>query len=98
LTQERVQAGMQESAQSDRYDFDRLERSVEFLIDEHARLTGEREALLEELIEREQRISALTSQLEEESTRRRAAVEGVDKILSRLEQLQASVSAPAESA
>ena len=89
---------MQESAQSDRYDFDRLERSVEFLIDEHARLTGEREALLEELIEREQRISALTSQLEEESTRRRAAVEGVDKILSRLEQLQASVSATAEPA
>jgi chromosome segregation ATPase len=89
---------MQESAQSDRYDFDRLERSVEFLIDEHTRLTGEREALLEELIEREQRISALTSQLEEESTRRRAAVEGVDKILSRLEQLQASVSATAEPA
>ena len=47
MTQERVQAGMQESAQSDRYDFDRLERSVEFLIDEHTRLTGEREALLE---------------------------------------------------
>jgi predicted nucleic acid-binding Zn-ribbon protein len=93
-----MQTGTQEPTSSDRYDFDRLERSVEFLIEEHERLSGEREALLEELIEREQRISALTAQLEEEATRRRTAVEGVDKILSRLAQLQTSVSSAVESA
>ena len=98
LTQERMQAGTQEPTSSDRYDFDRLERSVEFLIEEHERLSGEREALLEELIEREQRIATLTAQLEEEATRRRTAVEGVDKILSRLAQLQTSVSSAVESA
>ena len=93
-----MQAGTQEPTSSDRYDFDRLERSVEFLIEEHERLSGEREALLEELIEREQRIATLTAQLEEEATRRRTAVEGVDKILSRLAQLQTSVSSAVESA
>lgn len=98
LTQERVQAGMSDGMQRDRYDFDRLERSVQFLIEEHERLSGEREALLEELIDREHRISALESQLKRESTRRIVAVEGVDKVLSRLEQLQASVSAAVEPA
>lgn len=89
---------MSDGMQRDRYDFDRLERSVQFLIEEHERLSGEREALLEELIDREHRISALESQLKRESTRRIVAVEGVDKVLSRLEQLQASVSAAVEPA
>ena len=89
---------MQAGVQADRYDFDRLERSVEFLLEEHERLSGEREALLQELIDREQRISVLESRLERESTRRVTAVEGVDKMLSRLEQLQASISSFSETA
>ena len=93
-----MQMGMQEGMRGDRYDFDRLERSVAFLIEEHERLCAEREALLEELVDREQRISALESRLERESTRRVTAVEGVDKMLSRLEQLQASISSVSESA
>jgi chromosome segregation ATPase len=93
-----VQSGMQSGMQADRYDFDRLERSVEFLLEEHERLSGEREALLQELIDREQRISVLESRLERESTRRVTAVEGVDKMLSRLEQLQASISSISETA
>jgi chromosome segregation ATPase len=93
-----VQSGMQSGMQADRYDFDRLERSVEFLLEEHERLSGEREALLQELIDREQRISVLESRLERESTRRITAVEGVDKMLSRLEQLQASISSISETA
>jgi chromosome segregation ATPase len=79
-----------------RYDFDRLEKSVEFLIEEHERLSGEREALLSELIEREHRIATLESRLEEERSKRATAVEGVDKILGRLDQLQASVASAAE--
>lgn len=96
--QESVQKGMQSGMQADRYDFDRLERSVEFLLEEHERLSGEREALLQELIDREQRISVLESRLKRESTRRVTAVEGVDKMLSRLEQLQASISSVSETA
>lgn len=74
-----------------RYDFDRLERSLDFLIDEHQRLSAEREALLGELREREHRISTLESRLEAERAQRATAVDHVDKILSRLQQLQASV-------
>ena len=79
-----------------RYDFDRLERSVEFLIREHERLSAERAALLGELLERELRISSLESRLETERVTRAAAVESVNKILTRLEQLQASVEGSTE--
>lgn len=73
------------------YDFERLEKSVEFLIGEHQRLSAEREALLGELLDREHRIASLESRLEAERATRATAVEGVSKILSRLEQLQASI-------
>ena len=108
---EREQGGAQhaareavESAERSRDDanrpfgFDRLERSVEFLVEEHQRLTAERAALLEELIEREQRVIALETQLKHERAKRMTAVEGVDKILVRLEQLQVSVTSAAEPA
>ena len=83
-------------SQVGRYDFDRLEQSVEFLINEHERLSREREALLAELVDRERTISRLESRLEEERVRRVTAIESVDKILSRLTQLQDSVAAAAE--
>lgn len=73
-----------------RYDFDRLEVSVEFLIKEHERLSGERDELLAELVDREHRVSTLENRLETEQGKRAIALEGVDKILARLEQLQAS--------
>lgn len=81
-----------------RYDFDRLERSVDFLIDEHRRLSAEREALLGELLEREHRIALLETKLESERSRRVTAIERVDKILSRLDQLRAGVSIAQEAA
>ncbi|MFK7894342.1 MAG: hypothetical protein AB8G23_00805 [Myxococcota bacterium] len=83
-----------EPGQGDRYDFERLERSVEYLLDEHARLGAEREALLAELADREHRVAQLEADVVSERQRRAAAVEGVDKILTRLEQLQASVAMP----
>ena len=82
----------------DRYDFDRLERSVEFLIGEHQRLTAEHEALLGELRDREHRISTLQSRIDSERTTRASAVETVNKVLSRLEQLQTRVLAASERA
>lgn len=81
-----------------RYDFDRLERSIDFLIDEHQRLSAEREALLGELLDREHRIAILESRLEAERSTRTSAVDRVNKILSRIEQLQASVTAAPEPA
>jgi len=81
-----------------RFDFDRLEASVDFLIQEHERLTAEHDALLGELRDREHRISVLESRLESERVTRTSAVECVNKILSRLEQLQATVLAAAEPA
>ena len=93
-----MQTGVRDGTQADGYDFDRLERSVEFLIDEHQRLSAEREALLEELVAREHRIAALEAKLESERVRRLTAVEGMDKILGRLDQLQASVTSAAEPA
>ena len=82
----------------DQYDFDRLEQSVEFLIKEHERLSGEREELLAELVDREHRISTLEGRLVLEQSKRAVAVESVDKILARLEQLQTSVSTAAKDA
>lgn len=85
-----------DTSRANQYDFDRLEQSIEFLIDEHERLSSEHEALLSELVDREHRVSTLESRLEEERSKRATAVEGVDKILGRLEQLQTSVAAAAE--
>jgi len=82
----------------DQYDFDRLEQSVDFLIKEHERLSGEREELLAELLDRELRISTLEGRLDLEQSKRAVAVESVDKILARLAQLQTSVSAAAKDA
>ena len=98
MTQERMQTGVREGMQSDRYDFDRLQRSVDFLIEEHERLSGERAALLEELVDRERRIATLESQLESERSRRLTAIDGVNRILGRLERLQADVAAVGGSA
>ena len=88
----------QQTADASRFDFDRLERAVSFLLEEHERLSTEKGALLEELVERESRITSLEAKLEGERSRRASAVEGVDNILARLEQLQASASAAVESA
>ena len=77
-------------------DFGRLERAIEFLIGEHERLTREKDELLRELTEREQRVASLESQVARERERREVAIEGVDKILGRLEQLQSSVAVAAE--
>ena len=88
----------EDTSRVDQYDFDRLEKSVEFLIKEHERLSGEREELLSELVDREHRISTLESRLDLEQSKRAVAVEGVDKILARLEQLQTSVTAAAKDA
>ena len=73
------------------YDFKRLERSVEHLLRDHERLAAEREELLEELVERERRIAALESNLAAEGERRVSAVDQLDRILKRLDELEADV-------
>ena len=99
LTRESVAAGQDQLSQASSreggrgggaYDFDRLERAIDFLIGEHERLSSEKAELLEELVEREQRLTSLQSRLDTEKAQRLSAVESVDKILGRLEQLQTS--------
>ena len=85
-----------EALQVGRFGFDRLERSVEFLIEEHERLSAEHEALLAELVDREHRIASLESRLSDDQNKRAMAAEGVEKILARLEQLRRAVTAKAE--
>ena len=100
LTRESVATGQDQVSQASSrgvgqtggaYDFERLERAIEFLIGEHERLSSEKAELLEELVEREQRLTSLQSRLDTEKAQRLSAVESVDKILGRLEQLQTSV-------
>ncbi len=73
----------------DRFDFDRLEQSVDFLLRDHARLQAEREALMAELADREHRISGLERALEEQRHRQLSALEAVDRIHARVEAMQA---------
>ena len=77
--------------QTDRFDFERLEQSIDELLHDHERLTAEREALMSELVDREHRIATLESRLRDERDRRATALEGVSRILARVESLQASV-------
>ena len=100
LTRESVATGQDQLSQASSrgvgqtggaYDFERLERAIDFLIGEHERLSSEKAELLEELVEREQRLTSLQSRLDAEKAQRLSAVESVDKILGRLEQLQTSV-------
>ena len=81
----------QSVARAERFDFERLEHSIETLLRDHERLTAEREALMAELVDREHRIATVESQLRDERRRRVSALEGVDRILARVESLQASV-------
>jgi chromosome segregation ATPase len=76
---------------ADRFDFERLEQSIDELLRDHERLTAEREALMSELVDREHRIATLESRLRDERDRRATALDGVSRILARVESLQASV-------
>lgn len=82
------------SARTERYDFERLERSVEYLLENHERLGAEREALLAELADREHRIASLEAKLDADRRRRATAVATVNRVLERLEALQATPRTP----
>jgi chromosome segregation ATPase len=73
---------------ADRFDFERLEQSVDSLLKDHQRISAEREALMAELVDREHRIASLEAKLREERSRRATALEGVDRVLSRVASLQ----------
>ena len=79
------------SSRNAHYDFERLERSVEHLLKDHERLSAEREALLEELVDREQRIAALETKLASEGKRRVAAIDSIDGIVKRLDDFESEV-------
>ena len=75
----------------DRFDFERLEASVESLLHDHERLSTEQQGLLAELADREHRIAGLQRQLDRERALRLSALEGVERLIARVESMQARV-------
>lgn len=86
--------GDSESSSNSRFDFERLERSIEQLLDDHERLGAEHEALIFELVERQHKIAALESELQLERSRRSKAVDVVDRVLTRVETLEQTLDIP----
>jgi chromosome segregation ATPase len=86
----RIESGHDSSFDRGEYDFERLEAAVDFLLEEHQRLTSEKRELLDELVERERRLTALESRLAGEERKRLSALAGVDKALERLGRLRSS--------
>lgn len=79
------------ASQESPYDFERLERSIDLLLEDHQRLKAEHEALIFELVERQQKMAALESELAEERALRANAVEVVDRVLNRVDQIEQTV-------
>lgn len=85
-------------ASSDAYDFERLEGSVETLLRDHAQLSAEYEALIFELVERQQKIATLEAELVTERSRRADAVQVVDRVLDRVASIESSLAGEAPTA
>lgn len=79
------------STQTDGFDFDRLEHGIEQLLEAHARLRAERDALLQELADREHRLSQANAKLDAERARRGEALDRIDRILARLGRLESTM-------
>jgi chromosome segregation ATPase len=75
------------------YDFDRLERAVEALVDENARLRHERAARRGELEGMLDRIRVLEGQLREANQRRQDVAKRIDELIAQMDSLDAQLAA-----
>ena len=64
---------------------------METLLRDHAQLSAEYEALIFELVERQQKIAALEAELDQERARRADAVGVVDRVLERVASIESSL-------
>lgn len=91
---DRTVGGFQISAQPETtHDFERLERAVTKLVEEHRALRREHARLIRELGDRDRRIGVLEGELLELNQRRQDAGKRLDELISQIEHLDARLGA-----
>jgi chromosome segregation ATPase len=75
------------------YDFDRLERAIEALVGENARLRRERETWRGEVEGMRDRIRALEGQLRGANQRRQDVAKRIDELIAQMDSLDAQLAA-----
>ena len=75
-------------------DFERLERAVQALVEQHRVLRGENARLRRELELLERRVGALDEQVMEMNQRRQDVGKRLDDVISQLDHLDAHIAAP----
>ncbi len=73
------------------YDFQRLERAVEALIERGRRLQADNETLRGQLVERDRRIHSLDEGVLEANQRRQDAIKRIDDLIAHIDQLDAQL-------
>jgi septal ring factor EnvC (AmiA/AmiB activator) len=73
------------------YGFDRLERAVAALVEQHERMQKENGELRRDLAEKTDRLRALEEQLLEANQRRKDVAKRVDDLIAQLDQLDAQL-------
>lgn len=76
------------------YDWDRLERAVEGLVESRQRLQRENQALRRDLESRERRIRVLEGQLLEANQKRKDVAKRIDELITQIDFLDARLSEP----
>ncbi len=77
----------------ERYDFDRLERSIDVLVERHQVLQAHHSELKSALTEREQRIGALGEEILQFNQRRQGAAKRLDDLIAQVAALEHKFSA-----
>lgn len=75
----------------DSFDYTRLDRAIELLLEDHARLRTQNRALRAAVGERESKIADLEEQLLTSNQKRADAIKRIDDLVSRLEQIDAAL-------
>jgi predicted nuclease with TOPRIM domain len=75
------------SAEQSRYDYPRLQRAVEALLDVHEQLRAENTELRAALASGDERVHDLEAALRDQQQRRAAAIARIDALVSQLEKL-----------
>ena len=73
------------------YDFERLERAVEALLESGRRLQVDNETLRSQLGERERQIHSLDERVLEANQRRQDAIKRIDDLIAHIDQLDAQL-------
>lgn len=75
----------------DGFDYGRLDRAIESLLEDHARLRTQNRSLRAVVGERESKITDLEAQLLASDQKREGAIKRIDELVLRLEQIDAAL-------